>query len=490
MVQHGLHLSQDLSLRQEQIIAPHQIQSLEILAIPLLDLQARVNQEMEDNPTLELMDSESEQLIGDPMEELSDPQSDNRELAGDVAEKDEYLANLMQIDDMWREYVPPNHAKQYATADDEEKRRYFFDSLTTEKTLADDLLEQLRLSDTDDETAMLAEQIIGSLDEAGYLRATLEELATSMAADTAAVKKALDLVQTFEPPGIGARDLRECLLIQLRHNGRENSLTYKVVDKHLEDIARNRIPQMAKALKTSPPALYEVIEEIKRLQPRPGSASENNHVQYVLPELEVELDEEQNNYVVKSQRDYLPRLRISPHYLRILEDPSVPKEVKQYVREKITGGNFLIKSIAQRQSTLQTITQIIVARQRAFLEEGEEALHPLTMSQVADEIGVHETTVSRAIANKFVQTPRGLYPLKFFFAGGYETEDGEMLSSHSIKHKLQTLITEENPNKPLSDQKLVNLLKQDGLNVARRTVAKYREELGIPSSHLRKNHSS
>ncbi len=263
-----------------------------------------------------------------------------------------------------------------------------------------------------------------------------------------------------------------------------------MVDKHLEDLGRNRIPQVARALRTTPAALYEVLTQIKQLQPRPGNAAEDAEIQYVLPELTVEEDDESpTGYSVRSHRDYVPQLRISSQYMRILEDPNVPKDVKQYVREKITGGNLLIKSIAQRQSTLQTITEIIVDRQREFLEQGEEALHPLTMSQVAEEIGVHETTVSRAIANKYVQTPRGLYPLRFFFTGGYETEDGEMLSSHSVKHKIQSFISEENPRKPLSDQKLMQMLKADGVDVARRTVAKYREELGIPSSHLRKSHT-
>lgn len=489
MVQQGLNLTQDVSLRQEQIIAPHQIQSLEILAVPLLDLQARVHQEMQENPSLELLDSETEQLVGDPMEDIGSPDSNTDDLAADVAEKDEYLANLMQLDEMWREYVPPSHAKQYATKEDEERRRYFFDSLTAEQTLADDLLEQLRTSDAPKEIRDLAEVVIGSIDDTGYLRTSVEEMAQTCQTTIPKMELAIKLVQSFEPSGVGARDLRECLLVQLERNGRKDTLPYKMVQNHLDDLARNRIPQVAKALKSSPAALSEAMTEIKNLQPRPGNAAESNNVQFILAELSVEKDEN-GEYVVKSHRDYLPRLRISKQYMRILEDPDVPKDVKQYVKEKITGGNFLIKSIAQRQSTLHRIGKVIIRRQEAFLDEGEEALVPLTMSEVADEIEVHETTVSRAIANKYIQTPRGLYPLKFFFAGGYTTADGEELSSHSIKHKIQALISEEDPAKPLSDNKIMKELQEEGLDVARRTVAKYREELGIPSSHMRKSYTS
>jgi RNA polymerase sigma-54 factor len=485
MVQQSLNLSQDLSLRQEQIIAPHQIQSLEILAIPLMDLQARVNQELQENPTLEQLDSETERLVGDPVSEASAPDAPE-DLAGHVAENDQYLANLMQLDEMWRDYVPPSHTRQFSSEDDEEKRRYFFDSLTADKTLADDLLEQLSTSDADAALRRLAEVIIGSLDATGYLRMSVDELARTAGAHHDDMLRALALVQSFEPAGIAARDLRECLQLQLQRLGRQDSLAYRVVDKHLEDLARNHIPQVARALGVTPAALYEAMTEIKQLQPRPGNAVESNDTQYILPELTVEKNED-GEYVVRTHRDYLPRLRISAQYLRILEDPQVPREVKQYVKDKITGGNLLIKSIAQRQTTLQRIAEVIVQRQYGYFDQGEEALVPLTMNQVAEEIGVHETTVSRAIASKYVQTPRGLLPLKFFFTGGYATADGEQLSSHSIKHKIQSLISEEDPARPISDQQIMDQLKAQGLTVARRTVAKYREELGIPSSHLRKS---
>ena len=324
------------------------------------------------------------------------------------------------------------------------------------------------------------------LDITGYLRLSLDDLARTAGTTPEDMQRALTLVQSFEPAGIAARDLRECLLLQLVRLGRQDSLAYQVVDKYLEELARNHVPQVARALGVTPAALYEAMTEVKQLQPRPGNAVDTQDVQYILAELTVEQNEE-GEYVVRTHRDYLPRLRISAHYLRILEDPDIAKEVKQYVKDKITGGNLLIKSIAQRQTTLQRIAEVVVARQHGYFEQGEEALVPLTMNQVAEEIGVHETTVSRALASKYVQTPRGLLPLKYFFTGGYETDGGEQLSSHSIKHKIQSLISEEDPAKPISDQAIMDQLKAQGLNVARRTVAKYREELGIPSSHLRKS---
>lgn len=489
MPQQGLF--QELALRQELQLAPHQILSLEILTVPLLDLQSRINQELENNPTLERVESMNEKLIGDPVESETASASKDSDLAAAAAEKDDYINNLMRLDDSWQDYLPPGHARQFSSQDDEERRRYFFDTLTTEKTLEEDLLEQLRMSDAEDELVEYGELLIGNIDETGYLRANLEELAGSISLDRSeGLKKleaALELVQSFEPPGIGARDLRECLLIQLERSGKKGTLVYKIVDKYLEDISRNRIPQVAKALNISTAELYDSWRDIQKLQPRPGSAASPGGVQYVVPE--VTISKEDGAYEVSSNRDYMPKLSISKQYRAILEDPNTANEIKQYVRDKINSGKLLMKSLSQRESTVHRISEIILKRQKEFFENGDESMKPMTMNQVAEEIGVHETTVSRAIANKYIQTPHGMLPLRHFFSGGYQSENGEMLSNRSIKHKIQAMVSEEDPKKPLSDQKIVEMLKEEGLKVARRTVAKYREELGIPSSHLRKSHA-
>ncbi len=489
MVQQGLYHAQELTLRQEQQLAPHQIMSLEILTLPLLDLQARMNQELETNPALERVESAGEQLAGDPVEDMTASASAESDAAGLAAEKDEAIADLIQLDESWQDYVPPSHARQVTTADDEDRRRYFFDSLTSEKSLEDDLLEQLQMSDMPADIRELAELLIGNIDEMGYLRLKLEDLVAADSSDRVTMDKledALSAVQALDPPGIGARDLRECLLLQLERQGRYDCLAYKIVDKYLTEVSRNHIPQVAKALKVSTVAVYDAWKEIQQLQPRPGSAINNSGIQYVLPEVTVEKTDD--GFEVICNREYMPRVSIADRYLRLLEDPNTPDDIKAYIREKITSGKLLIKSLNQRQSTVQRITEVLLDKQREFFELGEESLKPLTMSEVAEIIGVHETTVSRAIANKFIQTPRGLYPLRNFFAGGFETEEGDMLSSRSVKHMIQGMVAEEDPKKPLSDQAIVKLLQEEGVKVARRTVAKYREELGIPSSHLRRDH--
>ena len=487
MVQPGAYLTQEVGLRQEQIIAPHQIQSLEILAIPLLDLQARLSQELEANPALERTESEGEQLVGDPVEELGAAAS-VAPTDATIAEKDEFLASLMRLEESWQDYLPPDHARRFNSPDDDERRRFFFDTLTAEKTIEDELLEQLRTSDSDEDTKRLAALIIGNLDANGYCRAKLEDLARNVGATLSAMTQALKLVQGFEPPGIAARDLRECLLLQLERLGRKGTLAWQIVDKYLEPMGRNRLPDVARGLRVSVTALLEAWTEVRGLRPRPSAGFSHGDVQYVLPEATV--SRENGKLVVTTNHETLPQLRISPLYRKLLEDPNTPPEVRQYIREKVTSGNQLMRSLSQRQSTIQRLTEVVLRHQQDFFEQGEGAMRPLTMSQVAQEIGVHETTVSRAIANKFIQTPRGLYPLRRFFTGGYETEGGDQLSNLGVKHKIQAMISEEDAAHPLSDQQLVARLKEQGLEVARRTVAKYREELGVPSSHLRRSYTA
>ena len=333
----------------------------------------------------------------------------------------------------------------------------------------------------------IGEAIIGSISESGYLRSQLADLAIICNANMGEMNKTLELIQSFDPPGVGAQNLRECLLLQLRRSGKSGTLAYKVIDKHLDKLAKNRIPDIAKALKISQASLYEVVYEIKRLNPKPGHVIASSKELYVLPEVFVDKNSN-DGFSVSGNKDNAPLIRISARYLKLMEDPSTPKEVRNYIKEKINSGNLLIKSLSQRQSTIHNITERIVEHQKEFFANGEESMKPLTMAQVAEEIGVHETTVSRAIASKYVQTPRGIFPLKHFFTSGFQTDDGESLSSISIRKKIQALISEEDPAHPISDQKIVELLTEQGLSVARRTVAKYREALSIPSSHMRKNY--
>jgi RNA polymerase sigma-54 factor len=482
----SFELTQQLvqSLRQEQIMAPQQIQALEILLATVPELEQRINQELAENPTLEVLDTGSQSLVGNPVEDDAEGARDaGSEAAAEAAAHDESLATLVQLADSWRDYAPP---RTYS-AEDLERRQFMFDSLTAEPSLQEFLLRQLGETDgLDERMREICTHIIGSIDESGYLRTHPADLATALQTDMDSVRRGVALVQSFEPVGVGARDLRECLLLQLERRGQRGSLEYQLVDRHLEDLARNRIPQVAKALRTSPSHVYALLEKVRALDPFPGSKVSAAGVDFVYPEVFIERDGA-GGWRVRSNRSYGPRLRIAPQYLEMLEDPAVSAADKRYLREKITSSRLLMRAIGQRQSTIERIAEAIIQFQRDFLDHGVAHMRPLVMSQVADQIGVHETTVSRAIANKYVQTPHGLFPFRHFFSTGYRSQDGEQVSSLAIKQKIQALVDGEQKNKPLSDQKLAAMLREQGFDVARRTVAKYREELGIAPSHLRRS---
>lgn len=481
----SFELTQQLvqSLRQEQIMAPQQIQALQILLATIPELEQRITQELEQNPTLELVDSGLETLAGNPLEDDTAGAPQLREdVAAAAAEHDESLATMIQLTDSWRDYAPQ---ASYSEAD-AERRQFLFDSLTAEPNLQEHLLQQVRESEgVDARLRELCTHIIGSIDESGYLRSHPADIATALQTDLESVRRGIALVQTFEPAGVGARDLRECLLLQLERQGRRNSLEYQLVERHLEDVARNRIPQVAKALHTSPAHVYVLLTKIRSLNPYPGNQVSTSGIDFIYPEVFIEKDGA-GQWHARSNRAYGPRLRIAPQYLEMLEDPAISAADKRYLREKITGSRLLMRAIGQRQSTIERIAETLIEFQRDFLDRGVEYMRPLVMSQVAERVGVHETTISRAIANKYVQTPHGLFPFRHFFNTGYRGDDGEQVSSLGIKQKIQSLVEGEDRGHPLSDQKLVALLREQGFEVARRTVAKYREELGIGPSHLRR----
>ncbi|HAR65419.1 MAG TPA: RNA polymerase sigma-54 factor [Lentisphaeria bacterium] len=474
-------------MRQEQTLTRQQIQALQILTAPYMELQARINQEVSVNPALESLSSESEQLIGDPTEDAT-----NEPTAGDdaaaAAEKDEYIAGVLNSDPNWRDYVPPNHATQSHSTDDEERREYFFNSLTTKKGLGDDLIEQLSTMDCTTEIEDIATLIIGNIDPGGYLRADRDEIMEVADCSESQFDQALTVVQALDPAGIGGRDMRECLLLQLQRSERSGTLAYTLVDKYLDQLAKNRIPDICDALGVKPSDIYEARKEIRGLQPRPGNSSPSQPDQFVIPEVIVELNEDNSLEIVMNE-SCKPRFQLSDRYLALLEDPATPADVKKYIREKVNNGHMLLNSVSQRHSTILRIAESVMAHQREFLDRGDVALKPLTMTQVADELGMHETTVGRAIANKYMLTPRGLIAFRHFFStGGVRSDDGEDISIATIKTRIKALISEEVPAKPLSDQRLAEMLKKEGFNVARRTVAKYREALGVQSSQLRKSY--
>lgn len=626
----------------------------------MLELQALVREELAQNPVLEEVPaatSAPQELP--PLHDPNDPQEPPADVRYDPATEkpsaapaddfDAEFQRLLQMDQEWREVFSQAQLAAPHDAEEEERRQFMFDSLVAGTSLQEHLLEQVRLSELSAAQRAIAELIVGNVDERGYLQSSLGEIAFSAGAPVEQVAEVLQVVQSFNPPGVAARDLRECLLLQLERAGRKDSLEYRIVDQHLETLAKHRYPELARALGVDLDTLKAAVERISHLEPRPGRefASEDQH--YVVPEIfvtpntheaflfstaeiqdldrlvatwaplleappvspavpaptqdtgvpapggngaamlltggwafgpvdpfvravwdglsdatraqirqyrqrpeaptrsallaalcrdlnrlvtgpslfdraalsrrifspetlargrekprgisrvklnrllleeafpRVFLRNTEEDYLVSTNNDILPHLRISHTYKELMARPDSSEEVRNYIREKIRAGKYLIKSLQQRQQTLLNIGREIVRRQRAFLDQGPAYLRPMTMAQIADAVGVHETTVSRAVSGKYMQTPQGLFELRYFFTSGLPTAGGEgAVSTESVKQMLLELVSREDKRKPLSDEEIVRQLGARGILIARRTVAKYRSELNILPSHLRR----
>src|SRR5205809_4792082 len=346
------------------------------------------------------------------------------------------------------------------------------------------LITQVRESGLPEDQRPTAEMLIGNIGDYGYLKASVEELAASTGLPAEQVLSVLKVIQSFDPPGVGARDLRECLLLQLDRSGQQKTLEYRIVSDFMEALGKRRIPEIARGTNHEVDEVQEALERIARLEPRPGRAFLPDNDQYILPEVFVQKSGDDFN--VSTNNEHIPHLRISNIYKDLMSHRENTAEVRNYIREKIRAGKFLIKSLHQRQQTILNIAREIVRRQREFMEKGVAFLKPLTMVQVAEVVGVHETTVNRAVSGKYMETPQGIYEMKYFFTSGIQTTSGVGVSNTSVKELIADMIKEEKTSKPLSDEEIVKLLTDKGIKIARRTVAKYRFELNILPSHLRK----
>ena len=368
-------------------------------------------------------------------------------------------------------------------AQEEREDLPFENMVRSVSSLADHLEEQLRFVTEDPAARRIGAEIIGNLDEDGYLRAELEEIAQRCAATPEEVERVLtEMIQKFDPIGVGARTISECLLLQLRSNPPVDPVSVEIVERHFEDLSRRRYADIARALKLSADRIMESVEEIMALEPKPGRRFGGNDSRYIVPDVFVyKLG---SDYTVMLNEEGIPRLRVNSLYRSLLR--SSGDEARQYVEQKLRSALWLIKSVDQRQRTLRKVTQSIVKFQREFLDKGLPYLRPLSLRDVGEDISMHESTISRVTTNKYVETPQGLFELKFFFHSGIASGDGEMVSSVSVKKMIQDLLGNEDATKPLSDQEVAGILKGRGLTIARRTVAKYREELGILPSHQRR----
>lgn len=477
----GFHQVQKLA--QSMVLAPQLRQSLKILQAAALDLRTTILEELQTNPALEELPMEGVSLE----ERLDSPASEDGPAPDQEMEfGDKNFEILQQLDEDWRDHFAQESAMRTFSSEDAERRQHFFDSLTSETSLQEHLMRQAELTEASPQTLRALEFILGSLDDRGFLNSPLADVALLASLPLRTVQEALTLLKTLEPVGLGSVDLRECLLTQLEHRRRGQSVAARIVRQHFDLLLRRRLPDLARKLGVEVDEIHTAVEEIAELDPAPGRRFSEDNNRVVVPDVKVERDGDQ--WLITLNQDYIPRLRLSSTYKEMIAKGKLSAQERDYLKEKLRSGKFLISSIEQRQQTIERITREILFFQGDFFAEGVSKLHPLTMSQVAEAVGVHETTVSRAIANKYIETPHGVFDFKYFFTPGYTSGDGQSMSNTSIKEMIQKIIDGENPAKPFSDQEVVGILKDKDITIARRTVAKYREELGILPTNLRRQY--
>jgi len=455
------------TLSQQQTLAPQMRQSLEILQASTLELQQLLSQALEINPVLEAEQPtlSLEELDGEPGEpetEYASDDDDTRDLA-----------------------IMENRALSYSQ-DDLERRENLYNSIVAPETLQQHLANQIDLAMPAREVRKAAEALLGNMDERGFFDQPLADLGGQLGIPVDDLLEAKTLLQSFDPPGVACNDLRESLLVQLARSGLGNSLAYRIVEGHLKDLARKHLPQIAKALKVSIDDVAEAAEHISALDPSPGTSFDPSGNPYIVPDVTIERGDD-GEWTAALTNEYLPRLRISDHYKDLLAN-SVDRKLRSYLRDQMREGRTVMKALDQRQGTILAIAEQIVLRQQDFLRKGPRFLKPLTMNELAEIIGVHPTTVSRAVAGKYVRTPHGVMEMRRFFASGYKTSAGAEVSNAGVREAIQEIIDNEDPTRPLSDAAIEKLLAKQDLTVARRTVAKYREQLNILPSHLRKRY--
>ena len=465
-------------------MTPSLQQAIKLLQLSKLELQEVLNQELLENPLLEetAEESKAEEAEAEAQETKSEEEAPKK--AEETKEKEKDSFDEIDYDAYFQDYIEYGYNPRGMGEEHEEFP--IENTLTRPPNLTDHLTWQLNMSDASPRIKEIGAFIIGNIDEDGYLRASVDEIAASGPYEREEVEQAIASVQVLDPIGVGARDLRECLLLQLQFLEIDVPLVEVIIRDHWDDFMQRRFVQLAKTLAIDMKTLEGIVEIIKHLDPKPGRKYSNERAIYVEPDVYVH--KVGDEYVIVLNEDGMPKLRINGSYRSMLNsmDSKQDGETVNYIKDKIRSAVWLIKSLDQRQRTIYKVAESIVKHQREFLEKGIDFLRPLVLRDVADDIQMHESTVSRVVSNKYMHTPRGLFLMKYFFHSGIDSDTGEDISSLTVKKKIQSYIEAEDPRKPLSDSKIMKILNDEGINIARRTVAKYRDELNIPSSTDRK----
>ncbi len=477
-----LGLSQHLRTEQRLVQSPQMIQAMKILQCPMFELQDQIEQELQENVFLELKESSAESADGELSRDERDSNQADKDSLGEKLES-EFNLEIEQL-----EQRIDRQPRTTGSAEESDRRlEALYNTPDRGMSLADYLLEQVRIMDISPEMYRVVEHIVFSLDDDGRLADTPETVSTDLLVPIPLAEESISIVRHLDPPGIAARNLRDCLLMQLDRMSYVRPLTRILIENHLDALAMNKLPKIAKETGATIEDIKESWEYLRlHLNPHPGSAFSQSRNSTVVPDVIV--DEVEGKYEVRTERGSVPELAISASYRSLLKEARTDPKVYEYLRRKIDSAKWFIEAVHQRQSTIQRIATEIVNRQSEFLRRGVQHLSPMKMQDVADAVGVHISTVSRAISGKYIQTPQGIFDMKRFFSGGTVTDSGKMVSQQAVKEKLRQIINAEDKATPLSDDQLVEALGSSGVQIARRTVTKYRKALGIESSSRRREY--
>ena len=502
----GQSLEQRLVQKQKLVITQQMRHAIELLQMSHAELEQKIEDELVANPALELANEEPEAEskaapddsgeppasgtvsevdftfgpAGSSEDEVAPAQTDASNVDGNDT------GHFSDVDVNWEDYYSDSESRVYTPREPDEEEHSYEEYVARSETLYEYLKRQLHVTPLDRDSLRIGEYIIGSIDDDGYLREPLEDIAAQLGCTVQAVQRVLKVIQSFDPPGVGARNLAECLRIQLENRGVRDPAVLDIIDNHFEQLMKRKFKEISKQTKMDEKCVHETFQMISHLEPKPGRARSAEQPVYIQPDVTVKKVDE--GYMIFLNEGRLGNLRVSGYYRDMIRNfGSLQREEREFVQDKYRSAMWLIRNIERRKSTILKVTEAIMGVQKGFLEKGIEALKPLTLKDIADIVGMHESTVARVTTGKYVETPRGTFELKFFFSPRLEREDGEDASATSIKEKIAKLVDAENKQRPLSDQRIAEILRQDGLEIARRTVAKYREGMKILSAKMRKD---